>query len=344
MTNVVQIKDLMTTQLAVHTIKDFAEEAGLNSRSTYQAYYNDALQFIKIIFRNNNITTDALANSINRANVVEYRGYLMNELNLQGSTIKRKLSSLRELSTYLYSLGYKIDLNLFKSLQKIKSNTNSYEVLSIEEARVIINWIKNNEKHDALSKYHYCQLAFDTAIRAEAINKLTKSSFIVKSDEVIITGVDKGNKTFKKSISLEFYNELHKDLNFNCLSFNERIFNHTAKNRSDMINRAKKALGWENRNITFHSFKKGAVTHAYNTNKDIQLARKVGGHVSLNTTQTYLADSEEIFQGAISNEKSIDSDNVQFDNFSKEELVAALNQINESTQIVVKKELIKINR
>lgn len=339
MTNVVQIKDLMTTQLAAQTIKEFAEEAGLNSRSTYQAYYNDTLQFIKIIFKSDTITTDALASGINRANVVEYRRYLINELNLQGSTIKRKLSSLRELSTYLYSLGYKIDINLFKSLQKIKTNTNSYEVLSIEEAREIINWIKDNEKHDALSKYHYCQLAFDTAIRAEAINKLTKSSFIVKPDEVIIKGVDKGNKTFKKSISLEFYNELHKDLNFDELSFNESIFNHTAKNRSDMINRAKKSLGWENRNITFHSFKKGAVTHAYNTNKDIQLARKVGGHVSLNTTQTYLADSEEVFQGAISSEKSLDSNNIDFNDFSKDELVMALLKMNESTQIAVKKEL-----
>lgn len=341
MTNVVQIKDLMTTQLAINTIKEFAEEAGLNSPSTYTAYYNDALQFVKIIFNNKSVTTEVLAASITRTNIVEYRRYLLNELNLQGSTIKRKLSSLRELTTYLYSLGYNVDINIFKSLQKIKANTNSYEVLSLEEAKMIIEWIKNNEKHDSISKYHYCQLALDTAIRAEAINKLTKSSFIVKADEVIIKGVDKGNKTFKKSISHEFYNELYSDLNFEELSFNDVIFNHSAKNRSDMINRAKKALGWENRNITFHSFKKGAVTHAYNTNKDIQLARKVGGHSSINTTQTYLADSEELFQGAISSSKSIDSENINFNDFSKEELVAALMNANGSVQILIKKELIK---
>lgn len=341
MTNVVQIKDLMTTQLAVTSIKEFAEEAGLNSPSTYQAYYNDAMQFVKIIFNKESISTDTLASSITRASVVEYRKYLISELKLQGSTIKRKLSSLRELSTYLYSLGYNIDLNIFKSLQKIKSNTNSYEVLSLEEAHMLIDWIKNNEKHNSISKYRYCQLALDTAIRAEAINKLTKASFIVKSDEVIIKGVDKGNKAFKKSISIEFYNELRTDLNFDDLSISEPIFNHTAKNRSDMINRAKKALGWENRNITFHSFKKGAVTHAYNTNKDIQLARKVGGHSSINTTQTYLADSEEMFQGAISSMKTIDANCVDFNDYSKEELIAALTSMNQSTQIAVKKQLLK---
>ncbi|RIO07128.1 hypothetical protein BUZ94_13405 [Mammaliicoccus sciuri] len=243
MTNVVQIKDLMTTQLAINTIKEFAEEAGLNSSSTYQAYYSDALQFVKIIFKKESITTEVLAASITRANIVEYRRYLMNVMGLQGSTIKRKLSSLRELSTYLYSLGYNVDLNIFKSLQKIKANTNSYEVLSLEEANMIIEWIRDNEKHDAISKYHYCQLALDTAIRAEAINKLTKGSFIVKANEVIIKGVDKGNKTFKKSISHEFYNELYNDLNFEELSLNDTIFNHSAKNRSDMITRAKKALG-----------------------------------------------------------------------------------------------------
>lgn len=341
MTNVVQIKDLMTTQLAINTIKEFAEEAGLNSISTQQAYYNDALQFVKIIFKKESITTEVLAASITRFNIVEYRRYLMNVMGLQGSTIKRKLSSLRELSTYLYSLGYNVDLNIFKSLQKIKANTNSYEVLSLEEASMIIEWIRDNEKHDAISKYHYCQLALDTAIRAEAINKLTKGSFIVKADEVIIKGVDKGNKTFKKSISHEFYNELFKDLNFDTLSVDEKIFNHSAKNRSDMINRAKKALGWGNRNITFHSFKKGAVTHAYNTNKDIQLARKVGGHSSINTTQTYLADSEELFQGAISSRKAINSEKINFNDFTKEELVAALINTNESVQIAIKKELTK---
>ncbi|RIO07140.1 site-specific integrase [Mammaliicoccus sciuri] len=93
--------------------------------------------------------------------------------------------------------------------------------------------------------------------------------------------------------------------------------------------------------MTFHSFKKGAVTHAYNTNKDIQLARKVGGHSSINTTQTYLADSEEMFQGAISSSKSINSNNINFNDFTKEELVAALMNANESVQLYIKKELIK---
>ena len=100
-------------------------------------------------------------------------------------------------------------------------------------------------------------------MRAEALNKLTKASFILKEDEVIIKGVDKGKKAYTKVISREFYDNMHNDLKFDQLNLTDNIFNFSGKNRTDMLNRAKKSLGWENRNITFHSFKKGAVTYAY---------------------------------------------------------------------------------
>ena len=89
-------------------------------------------------------------------------------------------------------------------------------------------------------------------MRAEALNKLTKASFIIKEDEVIVKGVDKG---YTKVISREFY-DAYNDLKFDQLNLTDNIFNFSGKNRTDMLNRAKKSLGWENRNITFHSFKK----------------------------------------------------------------------------------------
>ena len=49
---------------------------------------------------------------------------------------------------------------------------------------------------------------------------------------------------------------MHNDLKFDQLNLTDNIFNFSGKNRTDMLNRAKKSLGWENRNITFHSFKK----------------------------------------------------------------------------------------
>ncbi|WP_259341206.1 hypothetical protein [Mammaliicoccus sciuri] len=48
-----------------------------------------------------------------------------------------------------------------------------------------------------------------------------------------------------------------------------------------------------------------------------------------------------MFQGAISSSKSINSNNINFNDFTKEELVAALMNANESVQLYIKKELIK---
>lgn len=337
MSTVVKIKDLRQSKLAIDLISDFAAESGINSPRTKKAYFDDVHQFIKIVLGENEfIEIDDLVKAIDRKNIINYRTVLLDEKNLTASTVKRKLSSLQELIKYMYSLGLDVNLNLMQSLTKIKSVNNSYEVLSIEEANMIITWIRDNEKRNSIEKYYYCLLAFDTGIRAEAINKLTPSSFIVKDDEVTIRGVDKGKKAFVKSISKEFYDNMYLELDMQNRNVNESIFNFSEKNRFDMIKRAKQALGMDNRNITFHSFKKGAVTYAYETTKDIQIARQVGSHSSLNTTQTYLADSQESFKGAVSNNYSIKNKNINFNDYSKEELIEVLNELSEGAQLQIK--------
>lgn len=342
MSNVIRIQDIIVQDTAIETIENFANEAGINSTSTAKAYGSDVMEFFNFMFKgyNNNILTSALINSLTRKNLIKFRTELINN-GISGNSINRKFVSLKRFSTYLYGLGYDTDINIFNTIQKVKTADKSYEVLSLEEALTLINWIRNNERVNAESKYYYCLLAFDTGVRAEALNNLTPASFIVKENEVIIKGVDKGNKAFTKSISHEFYNDMVNDLGINELDKEEKIFNHSSQRRSELFKRAKKALGWENRNITFHSLKKGAVTFAYSMTKDILVAQKVGGHSSVTTTQTYLKDVEEVFQGAISNKKSVDAKNIDLNSFSKEELINVINSMSEANILALKKELLK---
>lgn len=323
-------------------IENYSNEVGINSERTKIAYRDDVAQFFKYFNCNNESAADVVYMIFTRNNIVKYRSYLLEEKKLSASTINRKMCALKEFIKYLSSYGYNIDINIINQLSKLKTTNNSYEALSLEEAYALINWIKDNENRKALDKYYYCLLALDTGVRAEALNKLTKASFVIKEDEVIVKGVDKGKKAYTKVISREFYDNMHNDLKFDQLNLTDNIFNFSGKNRTDMLNRAKKSLGWVNRNITFHSFKKGAVTYAYECTKDIRVAMNVGSHSNMETTQRYIADNEEAFKGAVSNNFATGVKDVDFNNFEKDQLIEVLKSLPEAIQLQVKTELNKI--
>lgn len=341
MSSVVKINDLIKQEMAAAVLEEFINEAGINSDNTKNAYKSDVVQYIEEIINSvNYVTVETFANSINRNNIMRYRNILLNDKQLSASTINRKITSLSEFSKFLYNSGYEIDLKVFASLKKIKGTDNSYEVILPSEATAIAEYLRDNEKHKGLDKYYYCLLAIDTGVRAEALNSLTKTSFVIKDDKsVVVKGVDKGKKTFAKTIDLGFYKLMSEDLNFDKLSNEDKIFNFSSKLRSTMMTRAKQALGMDNRNITFHSFKKCAVTFAFDTTKDILVAQKVGSHSSITTTERYLKGAEDDFIGAVSSEFSLNIKDIEFDNYSKEELIQAIMNTSENTKYLLKKEL-----
>ncbi|EGQ4069087.1 site-specific integrase [Staphylococcus pseudintermedius] len=325
------------TNSILSLVNEFADEAGANSQSTKSAYLNDLKQFLSKTYGTENVKVDLVVHTMNRKQLIQYRSVLIKS-ELKPSTINRKMSAIIEFAKFLYNSGYEIDLVGINNIAKLKTSKNSYEVLSYDEAFEFINWFKENEKEKAIDKYYYTALAFDTGIRAEALNNITPQSFIWKKGEVILKGIDKGKKQFIKSLSLEFASAMFDELQLDKNS-NEPIFNFSSELRYKMMKRAKKALGYENRNITFHSFKKGAVNYAYEATKDIQIAKQVGNHANINTTQIYLEDNKQAFQGAISNKQKIDTADIRFSEYSKTELIEVLSNLPEAMQFMLKKEL-----
>ena len=76
--------------------------------------------------------------------------------------------------------------------------------------------------------------------------------------------------------------------------------------------------------------------------KDIRVAMNVGSHSNMETTQRYIADNEEAFKGAVSNNFTTGVKDVDFNDFEKDQLVEVLKSLPEAIQLQIKTELNKI--
>lgn len=314
-------------------IEGFYNEYRLNSELTARSYTRDIEKFLEFATEmKTDFPADNISTLINYQKVVEFRQHEVKR-KLKATSINRNITALKEFGKYLRARGIEVHTSFFDSIKNLKGDGDKYEVLTIQEGIQIAEWLRDNEKNKATMKYYYTLLAIDTGIRADALAKLTPSNFIEKDDVVMIKGVDKGKKSFSKPVSKQLYHEMKSHFKeWNATK--QPVFTVTAKNRTDMIQRAVKGLGWENRNIVFHSLKKAAVNNAFETTGDIMVAMKVGGHSSVTTTQTYLADGDD-FMGAISNGARKVED-VNLEDFSKEELIEAMQQLSVNSQYQLK--------
>ena len=320
-------------------LESFHREYELNSKATAKAYKTDVSIFIKAQAPYGLDTSlEQVPDFINYDSVSSFRNKERRK-KLSAGTINRRLSAIKEFAKHLKFRGVDLDITFFDGIKPLKGEPVSYEVISITEALQIAEWVKENEPINSKMKYYYIILAIDTGIRAEALSQLTPKNFVELDDTVIIRGVDKGQKRFNKHISKDLFQEI-KDNLAEWGGGNQPLFPFTAKNRADIMKRALKGLGWENRNITFHSFKKVAVNGAFEATGDIRIAMTVGAHSSIATTQRYLANEGEDFLGAISNGNLKAMKNLDYNDFSKEELIRAVEEMSKNFQYQFKNNLI----
>ena len=280
-------------------IEGFLYEKSKRSEATATSYKGDIKRFLSDVYDKsiNTITAEELE-------VLDYdsfKNFLNSFEGKSNSVVNRYASSIKSMYKHLNSIkAINVEMNFFDLKETLPNKAESYEVIPMETCKQYIE-ATQREKHKATEKKYAIKLALELALRESEVRELEWKQFKPDGNEVIVTGVGKGNVKFIDKISRDFYNEL-LELKVEGQS---KLFTLTKKNLTDMMVRLRKELRQEDRNYTFHSFKKTSVTNTYRYTGSITAAQKKGKHKLLATTQLYLGEEDTVMTGYFSLEGNL---------------------------------------
>lgn len=325
-------------------IQKYLTNHSYNSERTRISYETDIKQFFKIVRDKdiNELNIDDIQVTLD--DFEDFINVLYNERTKNGErkysnkTINRKVSAVKGLVKYLGAKKLIQDTTYFNLIRSLPEVSNSYGVLSIEEVFQMAD-LALQEREKGEVKRLAILLAFDICIRQNALLNLKWSDFIERENDVLVKGVDKGNKEFRETISKEFYQELLKIKEPNS----EYVFNISKKALNESFNRIKKKMNIDpERNITWHSLKKAGVSFRYRlTGNDILEAQRAAKHSRLDTTRLYLQETEyNVPLGGVSNGGKIDTE--LYKKVDHETLVKAIDDLNKDIKLILNIKLSKI--
>ena len=282
-------------------IEDFLHEKSKGSEDTASSYRGDIKKFLNDVFAKtiNTITIEELE-------ILDYesfKGYLnkMDGKSANG-TINRHKSCIESLYKHLnMTKSFETDLTFFRLIKALPNDAKSYEVMPIE---VMLQYLEATkyEKYKPLEKKWVIKMAIELGLRDSEVRELEWSQFKPDGKFVYVTGYGKGNKKYTEKIDREVYEEMTTELR---KAGNKKLFTLSSKNIIDMMSRLRKHLNHEDRNYTFHSFKKTAVNFTHKVTGNIRDAQAKGKHSKLETTQLYLQEAETKMTGYFSLEKNL---------------------------------------
>ena len=146
----------------------------------------------------------------------------------------------------------------------------------------------------------------NSGLRIGDCTKLKLNSFIKEANNYRYNITEE--KTGKKRTTVipnEIYFMIKEYADKNKVKEDAIIFHHTIRAIQRKLERVRKYLGEDYKDISTHSFRKCAGMRIYRlSGNDIELTRKFLNHSSINTTQRYLGvDTEEINKLLVNNYK-----------------------------------------
>lgn len=303
--NVIDMNDSKISE----AVLSFLDDKKKRNTNTYKSYKSDVDHFFLNHF--NKKFSEVTFNELNgeKTDIEQLIGYFNilfesftygEKRAFSNSTINRKQTTVKQLLKFLKMKKVLIkDLTDLEFINQFPKDTETIEMIPFEVALKYAEWFKKNEVEKPLEKYLITKLAIDSGLRATELIKLKWNQFTVDSDIVIIRGIGKGNKKWVEKISLDFYNEL-EELKKADTRLTDNLFTIKYHTIPNMMNRAKKALGHDGKNYSFHSFKKTSVSMTYRLTGDILECQRKGRHASLDTTRIYLQEEEYGMTGLIS--------------------------------------------
>lgn len=333
----------MKSDLIVDAVEQFLRQKKQRNSNTYRNYLVDIEHFFKTVFNKEYqyvSISEFNAGNTDLDGLMTYFDDLFDLVNENGkrvfsnSTINRKQASIKSFLKFMkIKKMYFHDLSDLSEIKNLPKSTVNVAHLSFHSAMEYAEWFRDNEKNKSLEKYLIAKMAIDTGLRASELLNLKWSQFTLEDEYVLLEGVGKGNKKWNEKISHEFYNEL-----LALKSDEDNIFSLKYNDLVRMMNRAKIALGDKNKAISFHSFKKCAVTNAYRiTGGDILEAKRKGRHSSLDTTGIYLEAEDYGMTGFISLGNNVEDD--LYKKVDNETLVAAIELLGKDFKFILNQKI-----
>ena len=308
-------------------IENFLKDKSINTANNYRVDIN---QFTQYFFGKN--LEYVLAEDFEKIEADDIIGYrnTLKESGLANSSINRKINSMKSLFGYLEASNTKIRKAIFNVAKSLMENPKSWGVLSWEEVLEMIKLSKtlsNGEEFGIL-----IEVAVKTCIRLSALLNLKWEQIYdkVQNGEKIkvIEVIDKGQPHLKP-ISAKLWSRIE------TLKGSDYVFAnfHAHKVGTHLDTLCQWMNIEENRNISFHSFKKAGINYVFDTTNDIMLAQQQANHKSSATTmKSYLehkTDLREIPSYTMGEEISLDTLN----DLSKEELLSVIGQLKSSSKL-----------
>jgi integrase len=322
-----QIKDFIGFR-----IDNFLNDKKARSENTYKNYKIDIEQFFNFIFnRHYKYLTAQDIESITPDEIVEYRLKLQEE-GKANATINRKTTSIRKLFSYLEATNPNIRKAIFGIVEKMKENdTESYGVLTWEEAQTMMELIKKYKDGDKLSLLF--ELAVKTCYRLRVLLDLTLNDIHVEEKNGqkfhVIKMIDKGEKHIKP-ISEGVYNRLVAM----ATNKTESIFDFSPSTVGRRFQMVVEEMELDaRRNIKFHSLKKCGINFVFDSTGDIMLAQQQGNHKSASTTMKSYLEHKNDYSKMPSYTMGESIDLEPLNELSKEQLIELIKNATSGTQL-----------
>ena len=282
-------------------INNFINENMKQSKQTGKNYKGDIERFLNYLGKDINSVETLDFENVSYDTIINYSNQFYGKL--KNSTINRYVSSVISLLKYLYALGIvENDYRFLSLIKRLPDDSESISYMEVEVAKEFIQEAKK-EKHKSNEKQALIYLAIETGLRQAELLSIQWGHFEKTKNGYLLETVGKKNKRRTDLIDIEIFNKMVDLLKPKNFDRKEKLFSLSATNVTYMMKRISKSLGYEDKNYTFHSLRKTAITHVYETTGDITAAQKKGNHSSPTITQRYLADRNLTANGVFSLEK-----------------------------------------
>ncbi|MFA6597643.1 MAG: tyrosine-type recombinase/integrase [Ignavibacteriaceae bacterium] len=258
---------------------------------TIKAYSEDLAQFYSFCESLNKVEITSITERTIKLYLVQ-----LNDLNLEKSSISRKLSSIRRFFSYAFKKEY-IKKNLIAYTKNPKVKRKLPEVILENLFPVLLNSIYSAEHKNNLLHAAVIEVLYGCSLRvSEACNLLLKD---VDFSASLIRVLGKGNKTRivplgeqSKAIIQKYLTVRPTEKNQNyfflksdgSLVLSNYVYRFVRKYLSEITDLKKRSP---------HIFRHSSATHMLNHGADLTAIKEILGHSNLSTTQIYTQVSIE---------------------------------------------------